>query len=479
MSKVEIAGPKELLEGVLSLLQESGMLQIEPGTIGFIEGRDEEYIKSLLPDERTLSERLFLEDLRIKLEELFSYLPKTTVRNSYITPRLIIDTIAETLQRHITICKELSAKRESLQKEMAELNRYSLFLDTLASLLERVKETPDLDFIGLTIKDPETVEHLKDLLTRLTEGRFELLTATDPDGTLVGLITTEKKISERVKKALSDERIPELTFPPSFSGLTFAEKVAYLRKRVSEISSELEAIKGDLERFSIRWRPIYQRVKEWIDERLSLLRATASLFETRMCFFIYGWMPSKDVEVLRQRLDEGFKGKVVLEEKEIREEDLERIPVILKNPAYFQPFELFTRLLPLPRYTSYDPTPFVGIFFPVFFGMILGDAGYGLILVIAALFMIKRFRKKRSVQDAAKILLIASTYSIFFGILYGEFFGELGYRLFGLKAICVERRSSYSNVVLCSHCWHSPCDVRTLFGFHNCLQEKDKEGGTV
>ena len=74
MSKVEIAGSRGLLEKVISLLQEMGMLQIEPSTIGFIEKKDEAYIDSFLPDKETLSERLFLEDLKAKLEELFLYL---------------------------------------------------------------------------------------------------------------------------------------------------------------------------------------------------------------------------------------------------------------------------------------------------------------------------------------------------------------------------------------------------------------------
>ena len=65
-------------------------------------------------------------------------------------------------------------------------------------------------------------------------------------------------------------------------------------------------------------------------------------------------------------------------------EDLERVPIVLKNAPFFRPFELLTSLLPLPAYTSYDPTPFIGIFFPIFFGMILGDAGYGLVLVALA-----------------------------------------------------------------------------------------------
>ncbi len=442
MSKVEIAGPRNLLESVLSLLRETGILQIEPSTIGFIEKKDEVYIESFLPDKSALSERLFLEGLKVKIDELFSYLLEVTVRNSYIEPQAIIDTINETLQRHLLSCRELSRKKEVLQKELAELSHYSFFLDTIEPLLEDLKETPNLDFIGLTLRDPEAIEILREVLILQAEGKFELLTSSASDGTIVGLIAIEKKMSDKIKSALSDKDIPELIFPPSFSNLTFVEKMHFLRRRFSEISAEIEQLNMQLDSFSMKWGAIYKRVKQWLEDRLSVLKATVSVFETKMCFFIYGWMTSEDVGKLRKSLNRDFTGKVVLEEMEIREEDLERIPVILKNPLYFKPFELFTKILPLPRHTSYDPTPFIGIFFPLFFGMILGDTGYGLILLIISLIMIACFRAKKNIQDGVKILSVGAVYSIFFGILYGEFFGSLGHELFGFKPIVVERRTS-------------------------------------
>jgi V/A-type H+-transporting ATPase subunit I len=442
MSKVEIVGAKTLLQDVLSLVRELGIFQIEPAAIGFIEKGFEEQIRSFSLDEKAALERLFLEDLRLKIEELFSYLPKMPARRSYLEPRSIIDSIAKTIPKHISTIKELYDRRKALREERSELDRYTVFLDTLASLLESTKEVPDLDFIGLTIREPAMVGHLREAISRITDWKFNLLTKTAEDGTLVGLITVEKDISEKVKRALTDERVPELAFPPSFSGLTFPQKIVYVRKRISEVSSEIQRIDTETERFFRRWVPIYQSVKEWIDDRLSLLNTTASVFETRMCFFIHGWMPSKDTENLRARVTAAFGRNVVLVEKEIRKEDLERVPIILTNPPYFRSFELFTRLLPLPLYTSYDPTPFIGIFFPIFFGMILGDAGYGLFLALTSLVLIKKFRQKQLVRDGAKILLIASLYSVFFGILYGEFFGDLPQRLFGLEPICIERRTA-------------------------------------
>ena len=111
MSKVEIAGPRELLEKVLYLLQESGLLQIEPSTKGFIENKDAVYIDSFLPDKGTMSENFFLEDLNGKVDELFSYLPTIPTKKSYMDPRPIIDTINETLQQHLLACHPKSHRR--------------------------------------------------------------------------------------------------------------------------------------------------------------------------------------------------------------------------------------------------------------------------------------------------------------------------------------------------------------------------------
>lgn len=442
MSKIEIVGPKGLLEEVLSLLKQLGIIQIEPATIGFIEKGCEDHVRSFLPDEATLSQMLFFEDLKAKIDEIFSYLPAISARKSYIEPVPILDTISKNAQRHVVMCKELFERREKMRQESNDLNRYSVFLTTLSSLMKSVKEAPDLDFIGLTIREPAMVGRIRDLISRLTDFRFELFTEGAEDGTIVGLITIEKGLSEKIKRTLSDERIPELGFPSEIGELTLSEKCEFIRKRISDMNSGIEGITGELERFALRWGPIYARVKEWLQEKLSLLKTTASVFETRMCFFIDGWVPTNEVNALRRRLIEAFKGQVAIEEKGMLEEDLERVPIALRNPAYFQPFELLVRLLPLPKYTSFDPTPFIGIFFPVFFGMILGDAGYGILLLSLAYFFMKRFRRRREFHDASKILVMCSVYAIFFGILYGEYFGELGHKLFGLTPLCIERRSA-------------------------------------
>ena len=107
MSKIEIAGEKKQLEDVLSLLRELRIFQIEPAAIASIEMGHEEDIRSFAPDDEAALERLFLEDLRLRIDELFSCLPALPVRHSYLDPLSIIDIIAKTVRKHITQAKAL------------------------------------------------------------------------------------------------------------------------------------------------------------------------------------------------------------------------------------------------------------------------------------------------------------------------------------------------------------------------------------
>jgi V/A-type H+-transporting ATPase subunit I len=141
--------------------------------------------------------------------------------------------------------------------------------------------------------------------------------------------------------------------------------------------------------------------------------------------------------------------RLLLEQRAILEQDLEKVPVALKNPPYLKPFELLTSLLPLPRYSSWDPTPFIGIFFPLFFGLMLGDAGHGLVLLVAALLLLWR-RPLGVTGDFARILLISSSYAVMFGILFGEFFGETGGRLIHLTPLMPERSEAIMPMLIFS-----------------------------
>jgi V/A-type H+-transporting ATPase subunit I len=442
MSKVEIVGPRKLLGETLSLVRKKGALHIEPSAVGFVDDIHNQKIHSLLPDEKALFEKIFLEEFEAKLNRLFACLPAETIRESFLAPRPIIDTVSRTLGKHLAMCRSLFEKRDAIQHDLLELSGYKTFLATVSTLLDKIQLTPDLDYIGITLKDEKSVAILRNSLSCLTNASCELLTVPSDDGALVGLIAATKDISGEIRSLLSQKQMPEFTFPESIQSMTFAQKVEYLQRKIQESEAALQAVAADLAEFTHRWGPIYKAALDWVREQLSIIQVSAFSFETAMCFFIYGWMPAEKVASLSASLQSNFAGSVLLEEIEIRTEDIERIPVILQNPQYFKPFENFTRLLPLPSYTSFDPTPFIGIFFPLFFGLILGDAGYGLIILLLSIVSTRWARKNQLFQDGTRILKVCSLYAIIFGLLYGEFFGDLGHTFLGIKPFFIDRQKN-------------------------------------
>jgi len=442
MSKVEIAGPRELLAEALSLVRKKGDVHIEPSTVGFIDNEHKKEIHALLPDEKALFEKIFLEELENKLTLLVDCLPQLQIRESYLSPRPIIDTVSKTLNKHLDRCRELCREKDERTNKLSEMEIFRIFLQAVSSLADELRQTPDIDYIGLTIKDEKSIDILKKNLDCLEDTSCELVTVPAEDGSVVGLIATTRDISENIRQILSDRQIPEFSMPDSLKNLPFVERIEFLQKQIHDNESSLVSINQELAEFTYRWGPVYRNALNWVQEQLSIIQASGLSFETSMCFFIYGWMPTIKVQDLDTALHENFNGKVVLDEIEIRSEDLERIPVILKNPVYFKPFENFTRLLPLPSYTSFDPTLFIGLFFPLFFGLILGDAGYGIILLVLAIILTRLDIKNRLLKDAIHILKICSLYAIVFGIIYGEFLGDLGHKIFGLEPLFIDRHKS-------------------------------------
>jgi len=441
MSKVEVTGPRQLLLAVLETIQRAGVLQIDPELKGRIDEGAVLQVRPLALDGKTLAERLFLEDLNLKIERLLGLLPKVETRESFLSPSRAINSIAALVGKHVEAAEERSRRREALQSELAQLNRYLVFLSTVQSLAPKGPEAAGLEFIGVEVRDPAALEQLTRLAGRLLLGA-EVRTARAEDGSYIGLLTTEKDLAAKLKESLRGNHVPEIALPAYLEGLSLPDKLKAAKARNEKITAEIVSIDQEAHDFATRWRGLYANAQTWLSQRLALLRTSAAVYETDRCFVLFGWMPSAGVDGLRQSLVRQHGDTVVVEEKEILSKDLEEVPVVLRNPPYFRPFELFVGLLPTPRYTSIDPTPFIGIFFPLFFGMILGDIGYGLLLLAVAAGLVSFAKGRRMMRQAGQILLIASIYTIIFGAVYGECFGEAGARLIGLETACIDRRTS-------------------------------------
>jgi V/A-type H+-transporting ATPase subunit I len=209
---------------------------------------------------------------------------------------------------------------------------------------------------------------------------------------------------------------------------------------MAAIPDEIKAIDQQLEILAEEWR---DRLAQWRDALRDELETSSVLSrfgETDTTFVLVGWVPEKEVEKVEAELKQ-VAGELVLVQRLTLTPELKKLaPVALHNPAPARPFESLISLLALPRYGHIDPTRLMAFFLPIFYGMILGDVGYGLLLLLLSLGLTRRFRTG-VLRDILTVLAMGAGWSILFGFLYGEAFGTLGEEV-GLHPIWLERASA-------------------------------------
>ena len=142
----------------------------------------------------------------------------------------------------------------------------------------------------------------------------------------------------------------------------------------------------------------------------------------------HAWLPSEDIDQLRQDLKAKVSPSLSVTELRDMAGQSQNVPVRLENAKVVRPFENLLKLFSVPLYGSFDPTILMAIVFPLFFGLILGDIGYGLILLGLTLWGRRRWRHIPIVKDVTAMAIWCCGASILFGIIFGEFLGDLGHR---------------------------------------------------
>jgi len=234
---------------------------------------------------------------------------------------------------------------------------------------------------------------------------------------------------------------------PDFCGeIRPEESLPFLGKKIEEFSARIETIMSDISRTSGEWGPRLASLFLFIDERTEQAAVEARLETGRDFFSLQGWMPEDVLRTAAAHLKEKFGDDVLLQWRSPGEDEWNDVPTALMNRPMSAPFELFLKLLRPPSYSGFDPTTAIALFFPFFSGCMIGDMGYGLIILLLSIRLKKG--KRPLVRDIGAILFSMSLWSLVWGAVWGEFFGDVGHRLFHLEPLWVERSVSVMPVVV-------------------------------
>ncbi|HEX9907690.1 MAG TPA: V-type ATP synthase subunit I [Thermoplasmata archaeon] len=200
------------------------------------------------------------------------------------------------------------------------------------------------------------------------------------------------------------------------------EIIERLTKEIEKLNADLQRIETDLDAIRKKFADFIIASEE--DLAIEVLKAETPLkiAASANSFVIDGWVPSSRLADIKTALGDLTDGHVFVDTVEAHKE--EEPPVKLKNPGAVKPFEFLINLVSTPKYEEIDPTLILFITFPLFFGFMIGDLGFGLALAALGAFIRAKFRSSEDLSRLGTIILLGGIVAAIFGIfVFAEAFG--------------------------------------------------------
>ena len=229
-----------------------------------------------------------------------------------------------------------------------------------------------------------------------------------------------REFEDDVLKRLQDQSYSALSLP-EMEG-TPKDILVNLDAQLNELESEKEKSQKDLKALRERYIDYILASDEYLSVATQKAEAPLRFATTKNAFIVEGWIPTKKLERVQSDVDRATEGHVMVATDASEVVSPEKVPIALENPMPTEPFEVLTKAFSLPKYNEIDPTMFIALIYPFLFGLMLGDIGYGAV-VIGIGFLVQRRLKSKGIRDLAKIAIYAGVISIVFGLIYNEFFG--------------------------------------------------------
>ena len=458
MSSVIIAGPNNVQEEVIKELYALKILHII------------EHSKNELADiGKPLQSAAKLSEILVKVRALISALGikkddkdiqiKENLLNIESTTRKLNEELGKSLDELKKIDVGIT-KNEALKQEIEALKDIKVPLEAFAPY-------KSLDYFVGYLKNKDSIITLKAELSKTTQ-KFMLLHSTAKGKPVISLFI-DSKSKESAGSALQKLGFFPITLAnmnnlkgiPSSNLKKTEEMLADFKKKKDEIQKRVEGLKQEYKGFLIA-------AEEFLSEQLEKAEAPLKFASTQSSFLVKGWIPSNELSNSIERLNKISKNRILLHFEPAKKND--NVPVKLKNPKFAEPFEFFMDLYALPTYKEIDPTFFVFLTFPILFGFMLGDIGYGLVTFVLAVIMKKVMPKAKNFFN---IMIFASLATMLFGFLFGEFFGFEGIAGFELPHMISRAHDINQLMYLAILVGVVHINLGLLIGFFNELKSHD------
>ncbi|SFC78327.1 V-type ATP synthase subunit I [Clostridium uliginosum] len=358
-----------------------------------------QFLKDYVP-KQSLIKSLRAEKLSLTIKEL----EEEVLNNNW-------ESIYDKVKQQENKLAMLDNEKTKLQGNVQSLKPYENFNAPLGSLNE-LKMTAQ--FLGSIANQYEDA-----LKNDLNDCYLEIISKDNQDTYFFLLAHGDKK--EEVEEVLrgfgfspfkTDEKVLPLKLIQDYN-----ERISIIESEKFLVKEELAGYEEDQDSLKLACEYYYNLVNRKAISNNFLKTDKTTLFQ--------GWVPTEKNDRFIQIAQEVLGEDYYLNFEEVKEEEIDDVPIKLKNNDLNTSFESVTEMYSLPKYNDIDPTPLLTPFYLVFFGMMVADAGYGLVMLLATLGALKFFNLNEGQKKMTKFFMYLSFPTIMFGLAYGSIFGDV------------------------------------------------------
>jgi len=269
-------------------------------------------------------------------------------------------------------------------------------------------------FIGV-VPNVVNIENLKAQVEEKTNRCFVNLIGSDKDQDYLSIVCMKNE-KEDVYDILKQYGFNAVVFK-DLNG-TVAENIIEYEKKIKVITEQRASVEAEISNF-ISYQYDIQLYYDYITIERDKCKIIGNMLKTQKTFYINGWIPEKS----KNKVEEILQKHECWYEFQKPDED-EQTPILLNNDSFTQPFESITELYSLPSSSNIDPTAIMAPFYFIFFGLMLADVGYGLIMSLACFIVLKKFKIEGTILKMIKMFFWCGLATAFWGAMFGSYFGD-------------------------------------------------------
>lgn len=354
-------------------------------------------------------------DSLIRANVLASLIKDTSYKNKFLT----VDEAVSIIERVETNLNEIQKKKEEIETNLSSAQSLLTDIEHFRSIPCNIEDILHFQYVKFRF-GKILQEHFENFEKHTKDDLSTIFYKGQSDKNYVwGVYFVPAEEADKVDAIYSSLHFERFYLKDTYHG-TAEEAYHFLEERIAEYTAQLDSIttayQKKLEENAENILAAQHKLTA-LSENFDIRKLAACTKTKQETFYILcGWMTEQEASKFSREIEKDENLYCIIEDA--HNNIYSQPPTKLKNPKLFQPYEMYTRMYGLPAYNEFDPTIFVALTYSFIFGVMFGDVGQGLCLLLggALLYKIKRI-------NLAAIISMAGFFSTIFGFLFGSIFG--------------------------------------------------------